>query len=102
MSCASFSVIHLPMYSPDELLGMSFVCEYNGHDFCAKVICKVLDHDAQDHQPIKLLLTLGDGELEEIISYNELSNLISEQHQSQIDGKDEVLSFNKIWTIKDH
>ena len=56
----------------------------------------MLDCDAQDHQSIEFLLTLGDGELMEIISYNELSNFISEQHQFHIDGKDELFHFHKI------
>ena len=67
-----------------------------GRKFCAKVICKVLDQDAQDHQLIKFLLALGDGELEELISYNELSDLISEQQQSHVDGQQKLLGFHHI------
>ena len=38
----------------------------------------------------------GDGELEELISYNELSNLISEQQQAHLDGQQELMGFHKI------
>ena len=37
-----------------------------------------MDCDAKNHQQIKFLLSLGDGQLEEIIPYNELSNLVNE------------------------
>ena len=37
-----------------------------------------MDRDAKNHQQIKFLLSLGDGQLEEIISYNELSDLVNE------------------------
>ena len=88
--------IHDPKFSPEELLGMTFVCNHDGCEFCVKVIWKVLDCDAQDHHTIKFLLALGDRELEEIISYNELYNLISEQHRAKINGHEELLGFHKI------
>ena len=44
-----------------------------------KVVQKIMDHDAKNHQQIKFLLSLGDGQLEEIISYNELSNLVNDK-----------------------
>ena len=37
-----------------------------------------MDHDSENHQQIKFRLALGDGQLEEIISYNELSDLVEE------------------------
>ena len=42
---------------------MSFVHQHDGCDYCAKVIHNVLDRDAHDHQEIKFLLSLSDGEL---------------------------------------
>ena len=36
-----------------------------------------MDCDAENHQQIKFLLSLGDGQFEEIISYNQLSNLVN-------------------------
>ena len=61
--------IHLPVFSPEEFLGMRFIQDHEGQNFWAKVIHKLLDCDAQDHHSIKLLLPLCDGELREIISY---------------------------------
>ena len=37
-----------------------------------------MDRDAENHNQIKFLLALGDRQLEELISYNELSDLVSE------------------------
>ena len=65
----SDDAIHLPTFSPDELHRMTFIHTHDDQDFHAKVIHKVLDCNAQDHQAIKFLLALGDWELEEIISY---------------------------------
>ena len=86
----------LQQFSHDKLLGMTYIWEHDGRAFHARVKHKVLDQDAQDHQTIKFLLALSDGELEAIIAYNELSDHISEQQQSHIDGHDELLGFHQI------
>ena len=62
--------VKLPTFSPHELLGMSFVhTDANGNQQKAAVVKKINDADAQNHQNLKFLLKLGDGELEEIIEY---------------------------------
>ena len=88
--------LNLPQFSLDELIRMSFVRQHDGNDYRAKVICKVLDWDAHDHQEIKFLLPLGDGELEELIAYNEVSDLISEKEQAANDGQTDLLGFDRI------
>ena len=65
--------VNLPMFSPDELLGMTVLCPVDDNLVRAKVVRKIMDRDAENHSQIKFLLALGDGQLEEIISYNELS-----------------------------
>ena len=62
----------------------------------AKVIRKVLDRDAENHQNIKFLLSLGDDELEEIISYNELCDLVEDQHRAEEEGETAVFTFRDI------
>ena len=44
----------------------------------AKVVRKIIDRNAENHDQIKFLLALGDGQLEELISYNELCDLVTE------------------------
>jgi hypothetical protein len=40
---------------------------------------KILDKDAQNYQPIKFLVKIGDKDYDEILSCSELSNIIEEQ-----------------------
>ena len=39
---------------------------------------KINDWDAKNHKNIKFLLKLGDGEIEELIAYTELNDIISD------------------------
>ena len=75
-----------PVLTPEELLGLTFLKEQeNGDVIHAKVEKQVMDKDAKNHKNIKFLLNLGDGELEELITYNELSNLIERQCQREVE-----------------
>ena len=56
---------------------MTILCPGDEGLVCAKVIQKIMDQDVANHNQIKFLLSLGDGQLEEIVSYNELSNLVT-------------------------
>ena len=55
-----------------------------------------MDHNAENHQQIKFLLALGDGELEEIISYNELSDLVVESMVSKENGQTDKFTYSGI------
>ena len=94
------SSFKLPKFSPDELLGLSFLRETDdGQKYRAQVVRKILYNDASNHEKIKFLITLGDGELDEIITYNELSDIVESQHEKEIEDP------NSAWTfleIKDH
>ena len=91
------SLIQLPKFSPEELLGKTIVREAeDGTKMSARVTRKILDREAQDHQHIKFLLSCGDDAFEEIISYNELSQLVDEQEQHQADGQFDVWTFTEI------
>jgi hypothetical protein len=59
----------LPRFLPDELLGKTFVRTLdNGKSYCATVVRKNQDHDAENHARIKFLVKLGDGAFEEIMA----------------------------------
>jgi hypothetical protein len=61
-------------------MGMTFLREIeNGISCRGKIVQKILDKDAQNHQQIEFLVKVGDNDYDEIISYNELSNIIEEQ-----------------------
>ena len=89
--------IHLPVFSPEELVGMTFLHDTrNGQTIHAKDVQQILNRDAADHQAIKFLLSMNDGELETIIAYNELSDIIVEQQAAQEEGRSDLHSFKKI------
>ena len=52
-----------------------------------------MDRDTENHQQIKFLLALGDGKLEEIISHNELSNLVTESLSAKESGQQDLISY---------
>ena len=57
------------------------------------MVRKIMDRDAENHQQIKFLLSLGDGKLEEIISYNELSDLVTESLAAKESGQQDLISY---------
>ena len=59
----------------------------------AKVVRKIMDRDAENHQQIKFLLALGDGKLEEIISYNELNDLVTDSLAAKESGQQDLISY---------
>ncbi len=81
--------LKLPHFSPDELLGLTFIRDMDdGSKYRAKVARKIVDNDAANHQKIKFLVEMSDGKLEEIIAYNELSDVIETQHEAELHSPD--------------
>ena len=88
------SLIEIPKFSPEDLLGLTFLKETpDGEKLRAKVTRKIMDRDAENHQNIKFLINCGDDAYEEIIAYNELSDIIDRQHQAEADGEQDVYTF---------
>jgi hypothetical protein len=58
-----------------------------------------MDNDAANHEKIKFLVRIGDGELDEIISYNELSSIVEDQKERQANTSDTTWIFK---SIKNH
>ena len=91
--------INLPKFSPEDLIGMTFLKtspDSEGDCMRAKVVHQIMDCDAENHKQIKFLLSLGDGELEELISYNKLCDLITEQMESKGMGYGDIYTFKSI------
>jgi hypothetical protein len=87
----------LPLFSPEELLGLTFLRDGDhGQKFRAKVVKQVMDREAENNERIKFLVSLGDGEYEEIMAYNELSDLIERQHTQEASGELEVFTFKGV------
>ena len=53
----------------------------------------MMDHDTENDQQIKFLLSLGDGQLKELISYNELSDLLTESMQAKQSGHNDCITY---------
>ena len=86
----------MPKFSPEELLGLTYLHETKSRELlCAKVTRKVLDRDAKNHKNIKFVISCGDNDYKELVSYNKLSDLIEHQHQAEADGE------LNTWTFKD-
>ena len=89
------SGLRLPKFSPEELIGLSFIKESDGQKFRAVVVKKILDDDAAEHQKIKFLVSKGNGDYDEIMAYAELSALIESQRE------EEFLNPDRPWIYKD-
>jgi hypothetical protein len=78
------SELMLPKLTPEELTGLTFIKESsNGQKIRAKVVRKINDDDAANHQNIKFLLEMGNGDVDEIIAYAELSDLVEAQREEE-------------------
>ena len=84
------------MFSPDKLIGMTILRTIDKDVIRAKVVCKIMDREAENHSQIKFLLSLGNGQLEEIISYNELSDLVTESMSAKESGVQDVMTYSGI------
>jgi hypothetical protein len=74
----------------------------DGSKYRAKVARKIVDNDAANHQKVKFLVEMSDGKLEEIIAYNELSDVIERQHEAELHSPDSASwAFKKITEHQD-
>ena len=53
----------------------------DGKAYKAKVVRQIMDKEAEDRKQVKFLIEIGDGELEELISYHELADIIEKQEE---------------------
>ena len=86
--------LKLPKFSPDELIGQTFIQQDDdGTNYSATIVKRIKDKESENHQNIKFLIEYGEGKYEDILTYNEISNMIEEQESTD----DE----NKHWTFTD-
>ena len=75
--------IKLPTFSPSELIGKSFLYDTDdGQKVRAEVVRKVMNREAEDHEKIQMIVSLGNDEEEEIIAYNKLCEIIEKEHRT--------------------
>ena len=86
--------VKLPRFTIDELMGRTFLLPTeDGQRLRAEIVHKINDLDAQNHQNIKLLCKVGDEGAEQILTYQELCDLIDEQDAEEANPE-------KLWTFK--
>ena len=86
--------LKLPRFSIEELMGRTFLLDMNdGQRLRAEIVRKIDNQDAKNHTKIKLLCKVGAEGAEEIMSYQEVCDLIEEQDK-------EEMGENKLWTFK--
>jgi hypothetical protein len=85
------SDLKIPCFSPEDFIGKLFVRDLDdGNSYRAKVVCKIIDQNSENHANIKFLAELGDGEFDEIITYNKLCDILSnleDQEENQEEPK---------------
>ena len=86
-----------PYYAPDELLGRTVLLnEEDGSVMRYTVVKQIMDRDAANHEKIKFLLSVGDGTLEELITYNELSDLVERQMDAELRDEVDYFAFDAV------
>ena len=89
--------ISLPKFSPEELIGLTFLHELDdGQQVRARISKKILDRDAENHERIKMLISYDDDRVEEVVSYNELCDIVAEQHEKEAHGETELFTFTEV------
>ena len=88
--------VKLPRFSPEELLGITCLHELpDGQKVRAKIVKKTHDVDADNHQRIKMLVSCDDDRIEEIMSHNELCDIVADQIDKEISGEVELFTFEE-------
>ena len=89
------SEVRLPTFSPEELIGRTFVTSIDGKDTKATVMQRVHDHDSDNHQNIKFLVDVGDGEHSEIMKYPFVCDAINQHNEDKV-ATDPVYTYEEI------
>ena len=87
--------LKLPTFSPDELIGRTFLMDTTDNQRVrAEIVRKLATNDAINHKNLKFLVKLSD-DVEEVIGYTELCDAVEEQHEQEMDNPE------KFWTYKE-
>jgi len=91
------SELRLPSFTPEELLNKTFIRETSdGMTYRARIVRRIHELDENNRKKIKFLVELGDGEIDEIIEYNYLSDLIERQESASRDDPDRFWAIQRI------
>ena len=97
----------MPEFDPDSLVGRTFLLppEENGDRFRAEVTQKVVeiieDQEGKRVKNINLIMKVGKGKVEEIISYNQLIDYLEDANEQDNVLDQELLYLDLLLGIKD-
>ena len=81
------SDLRLPKFTPEELLGLTFIRQTeDGQKVRAKIVRQIITLEDKAHENLKFLVELGESQYDELITYNELCEIIERQHEEEADG----------------
>jgi hypothetical protein len=91
------SLLKLPSFSPDELLGKTFVRTLDdGRSYRATIVRKIQDLHAENHTNIKFLVELGDRAFNDIIAYGTLCKQIEDLEDEDVTSDHKVYIFTDV------
>jgi hypothetical protein len=80
----------LPSFSPDELIGTTFLrdpAEGDGRVLHAKIVHAIKKRDADTKTDLlKFVVEIGDNKYDEIMTYNELCDILEQQNEGEEAG----------------
>src|SRR6476646_8586308 len=96
---------HLPMFSPEELIGRTWIQTLDdGQEVKHEVVRKLETMDAANHHNLKMLLKLDDGSAEEIMDYIALCDMFEEMDAKEAARKDMRAGIeddpNRLWVFE--
>ena len=97
--------VKLPKFSPDELLGLSFLNKRDdGQKLRATIVRKLISDDENNTKRIRFLIQMGDGAdtVDDVMTYTELCDIIEEQHANETDRAQDPSSLHLYTKILAH
>ena len=89
--------MNLPKFSPEELIGVTFLKEAeDGQVYRAEIVKKINDLDAQNHHNIKMIVKYSDDDIEEIMAYTELCDIIEDQMEREENNPEKLWIFKEV------
>ena len=92
------SVSNAQTFKPEELLGMSYLKDpgEDGQRFRAHISAKITELDENNIEKIKFLVKCNEAEVDEILSYSELLDIVNKQIAIEQGDKDRLWRFKEI------
>ena len=88
--------MELPSFSPEDLLGVTFLrdAEEDGRVLRAKIVREIKKKDSETKtELLKFVVEIGDNEYDEIMTYNELCDIIEQQQEAEEAGLTEIHAY---------